>query len=274
MKLLSLQSLLCPFVFGLFVTAQAQVMYLDDNFNYTDGPLGSPWVVSTSGSSTATVGAAQTLNDYTPTGKEVVLVRPTTGDGVVSASITTGANAGTSAWDITTNDQVQLSLDFNLTTLNSGNAFSFFLRGESVTIFGIRVRGNGADPQIQTMSTSSTSSFAYVSNTPNLDMDTWYHLDVNLEVTSNSSTISSITLEQLGTGGGVIYDESGFVLNTLSPIGGTSTFLMGTSSGTPNFSTANVQLTAIPEASSILFVAGSSLMGLMLLRHRRRKSAR
>ncbi|MDP0495253.1 MAG: PEP-CTERM sorting domain-containing protein [Verrucomicrobiota bacterium JB024] len=273
MKRLLPHLLLCPFAFGLLTTAHAQLVYIDDVFNYADGALGSPWSVSASGNSAATVGAAQTFNDYTPAGKEVTLVRPTTGDGLVSATLATGANAGSSAWTITTGDQVQLTVDFSLDSLDSGNAISYFLRGGSTTIFGFRVKANGSDPQIQLMTTSSTSSFDYAAGTPTLAMDTWYRLVVDLEVTSSTTTTSSITLEQLGTGGGVVYELSGLVL-TAPSIGSSSSFMMGTSSGTPSFTTANVQLSSIPEpASTVLLVGSSLLIGLVLRRYRRRVSA-
>ena len=191
----------------------------------------------------------------------------------MTAQLATGDNAGTVDWTLNTGDQVLLTLDFNFSSLSSGNGFSYFLRGGSTTMYGFRVRGNGANgPQVQLMSDQSTGSFAYLADTPTLSLNTWYRLTVGLEIVDENSTLSSLMIEQLGTGGGVIYDQDGFALNSTVDFGSATSLVVATSLGTPTFATANIQMSAIPEPTSAMLVMGSGLLGAFVLRNRRRQA--
>src|SRR5690606_22637382 len=88
--------------FVVFVCAprtSADVLYIDEKFDYPDGDLGNPWVVeNNTESATAKVGAAQMFQSYTPEGRQTTLGRPVAGDGMVNAKSPSGSNAGTVSW--------------------------------------------------------------------------------------------------------------------------------------------------------------------------------
>ncbi|MDR1281522.1 MAG: PEP-CTERM sorting domain-containing protein [Opitutaceae bacterium] len=201
----------------------------------------------------------------------------------MNGSLTSGQNEGAIAWDILHGDTVTLTLDFSYSNLPNGGGLTFNLRGTAnAALLGIRVNSDGrgaGGAKLQAMTTGSTSSYAEISGSPTLALDTWYRLTVSLTVVNNTNTTFGVTLNQLGTGGGEILSVTGLALvngsnftSVTTP--GTAVLTMGVA-GVPTYSVADISLTRtrlvdapVPEPSSvaILLALGSGLGGILLRR--------
>jgi hypothetical protein len=267
-------------VFGVF---SASAQYIDEQFNYSDGQLGSPWGITyggtgTQGDSLIDVGAASTFLDYTPDGKQVTVVRSSTSTGgAPNFTLSTGTTSPvTSPWTVTQGDNVQLTFDMYVGSFVSGNAAQFGLRGGSTgtaTLFSVRAYGTSASAgKFQVQTTGSATSYTDLlesSNPVTVAEDTWYRINYSstIGVTTSSGATGTqtydLTIQQLGTGGSTVYSGTGLTLEPTAPIGGTGIFA-GSTNGVISYSVADVNL--IPEPSTV----GLALSGLLLLGWMRR----
>lgn len=248
--------------------------YIDEEFDYPNGALGSPWTfVNLTGNSSVTVENAVTLNGFTPPGKDAAFSRPTTGDGAVAATLATGQNDGTEAWSLASGDKVHLTLNFSFSAISNNQSFAFTLRGGAVNFFGVRVQGiAGGNTAVQYLTTNQSSSYTNIPDTPSLGLNTWYQLSAVVTIVDANSSVFDLSLTQLGTGGGLIYSETGLALESASNFGTTTDFRAAYSAGTPAFKIADLYLDAVPEPNATTMVLlGSMGLAVHLMPRRTRR---
>ncbi len=262
-------------LFGTALAASAQV-YVQDDFDYADGALGAPWDVTAGGppNSTITVEAASTWNDFTPSGKQVEFARINPGSSI-SARLFSGENPGTTVWTVTPGDRVRYSADLNISVLTGSHNFQMLLMAQGQTnplsIGGVRFQSAGSNNAvIQTMSTNSVNSFTTVQDSPTLSGDTWYRVVIDLEVIDTTHTSYDLSIEQLGTGGGIVYSGTNFEVATSGAFGDEGGIILSSGTGFPTFDVADVSLVAIPEPSQAALLTSALLLCGVVL-HRRRK---
>ncbi len=249
--------------------------YIDEQFDYSDGQLGSPWVITyggigEQGTAVENVEAADTLNSYTPSGKQAYVDRPSTGTAgaPVLTLATDTASPVTNEWTVTEGDMVQLTFDVAQSNFTNGSSTAFQLKGGSstnVTFFGMRIVGTSVSAgKFQVMTTGSTASFTDLlveSNPVSASIDTWYRVTylgtIGNTVGGGQEQTYDLQIEQLGTGGGIVYSGTDLSLTTTASIGGPGGFASFTG-GVTGYRFADVNLAAVPEPEH----SAAMLMGL------------
>jgi fibronectin-binding autotransporter adhesin len=242
--------------FGVCValTASAQI-YIDEEFDYSNGPLGSPWsVANATNGSTVDVAAASTFLGYTPEGKQLTITR-VSGGGAPLVTLSTGtASPVTSPWSITQGADVKLTFDLFVGDFTTGGNAEFRLLGGSATnasFFSLRTLGTSATSgKFQVRTTGASDSYVDLleSGSPvTLAENTWFRVNYSSIIGptnvagTNGRQFYNLSIEKLGTGGGAVYSGTSLTLDPTLPIGGTGAFSIATT-GFGSYSVADIYL--------------------------------
>jgi hypothetical protein len=272
------------YTFCAALTASAQI-YIDEDFDYSNGPLGSPWsVANATDGSTADVAVASTFLGYTPEGKQLTITR-VSGGGAPLVTLSTGtASPVTSPWSITQGDNVQLTFDLFVGDFTTGGNAEFRLLGGSATnasFFSLRTLGTSATSgKFQVRTTGASDSYVDLleSGSPvTLAENTWFRVNYDsiigpTDVTgTDGRQFYNLSIEQLGTGGGTVFSGANLTLDPTLPIGGTGAFSIATA-GFGAYSVADIYLVPEPSTYALLVLAAGGVAAHTI--RRRRSSSR
>ncbi len=254
-------------------STHAAVTLISEKFAYTTGSnLTTPWTVTNVDSNnTAVVNSASTLNAYTPNGNMLTTARTNTTLGGITEVIVSGAGAGTTAGTVAVGNMYHLDMDISYGSFPTGAGFGFSLKGNGVAFSGFKFNNNAGTMTMQNLTTNSSLSFTDLAGGPSaaITADVWYHVDLDVSIASSTTSITTLSLTKLGTGGGSIY--SSVVSNEISAssfIGGSSISLNGfNTSGLSNFNTANILVQSIPEPTDGVYFGIFAILFFTFFKH-------
>ena len=184
--------------------------YVAERFTYAGPALGSPWVVSNDGDGAgATISSAAELGGYRPDGGQVVFDRPSSSGGsssAISATLDTGANAGTGAWTLAEGSRVRLRCHFAIGAIGNTQGFVLRLQQGGLRMASFRVYGlpSVGTATLQYAANGANDFVTVPGAAPVLEDGRWYLLDVTAQLgalTAGGDVRLDVVLYDMSDGG-------------------------------------------------------------------------